>query len=80
MDYLKNIAEIKILLAAADYVGVKTVNTEDDLERFLIKIFSYRPDLFQPDPPVQPSSGQPDGAPCRPVRRISISQAKDLPA
>jgi hypothetical protein len=80
MDYLKNIAEIKILLAAADYVGVKTVDTENALERFLIKIFSYRPDLFQPDPPVQPSDSQPDGAPCRLVRRISISQAKDLPA
>jgi hypothetical protein len=47
MDYLESIEEIKKLLAAADYVGVKTVDTEDDLEHFLIKIFSYRPALIR---------------------------------
>ncbi len=47
MDYLTRIEEIKKLFAAADYIGVKTVDTEDDLEQFLVKIFSYRPALIR---------------------------------
>lgn len=78
MDYLKSIAEIRKLFAAADYAGVKNVATEDDLEQFLFEIFSCRTSLFQPDPPVQSFADQPDGAPCRPVRRIAVRQVKDL--
>jgi hypothetical protein len=33
MDNLKSIAEIRILFAAADYVGVKTLDTQNDLIR-----------------------------------------------
>lgn len=47
MDYLKSIEEIKKLFAAADYVSVKTVDSDDDLEQFLVKIFSYRPVLIR---------------------------------
>ena len=47
MDYLTSILEIKNLFSSADYVGVKTVDTEDDLEQFLVKIFSYRPALIR---------------------------------
>jgi hypothetical protein len=47
MEYLKSIAEIRKLFAAADYVGIKTVDSEDELEGFLVKIFSYRPTLIR---------------------------------
>lgn len=47
MDHLKSIKEIKALFEAADYVGVKTVESEDSLEWFLVKIFSYRPKLIR---------------------------------
>jgi hypothetical protein len=47
MDYLKSIEEIKALLENADYVGVKTVEAEESLEGFLVKIFSYRPTLIR---------------------------------
>ena len=47
MDYLYRIEEIRTLFDTADYVGVKTVETDDNLERFLIKIFSYRPALIR---------------------------------
>lgn len=77
MDYLGRISEIKKLFEDADDVGVKTVDTEDDLEQFLVNIFSHRTGPFQPDPPVQSSTGQPDGLPCRPDRRTAVSRAKD---
>jgi hypothetical protein len=47
MDYLENIEEIRKLFVSADYIGVKSVDTEDALEQFLIKIFSYRPALIR---------------------------------
>lgn len=47
MDYLSRIKEIKAIFDAADYIGVKTVESDDDLEPFLIKIFSYRPTLIR---------------------------------
>jgi hypothetical protein len=77
MDYLESISEIKKLFEDADYVGVNTVDTEDNPEQFLVKIFSYRAGPFQPDPPVQSSAGQQDGPPCRPDRRTAASRAKD---
>jgi hypothetical protein len=77
MDYQERISEIKKLFEDADDVGVKTVNTENDLEQFLVEIFSHRTGLFLPDPPVHSSAGQPDGPPCRPERRTAVSRAKD---
>jgi hypothetical protein len=47
MEYLNSIKEVKALFATADYIGVKTVEAEDSLERFLINIFSYRPALIR---------------------------------
>ena len=47
MDYLHRIPEIKTLYKAADYIGVKTVDSELDLESFLVRIFSYRPPLIR---------------------------------
>jgi hypothetical protein len=47
MNDLKHIPEIKTLFRAADYVGIKTVDTDLSLERFLIRIFSYRPALIR---------------------------------
>jgi hypothetical protein len=47
MDYLCSIKEIRALFEGADYIGIKTVEAEDSLERFLINIFSYRPALIR---------------------------------
>lgn len=47
MDYLNSIKEIRTLFEAADYIGIKTVDAEISLERFLVKIFSYRPTLIR---------------------------------
>jgi hypothetical protein len=47
MDYINTIPEIQALFKGADYIGVKTVDTENSLEPFLVKIFSYRPALIR---------------------------------
>ena len=47
MEYLNSIKEIRALLEDADYIGVKTVVADINLERFLAKIFSYRPALIR---------------------------------
>ena len=47
MDYLNTIPEIQGLFEGADYIGVKTVDAEDQLAPFLVKIFSYRPSLIR---------------------------------
>lgn len=47
MDYLNSIKEVRALFEAADYIGVKTVEAEINLEQFLVKIFSYRPTLIR---------------------------------
>jgi len=47
MDYLNTIPEIQGLFEGADYIGVKTVDAEDQIEPFLVKIFSYRPSLIR---------------------------------
>ena len=47
MNFLYRIEEINDLFKAANFVGVKTVDTDATLEQFLIKIFSYRPRLIR---------------------------------
>lgn len=47
MEYLNSIQEIRALFEDADYIGVKTVEADISLERFLVKIFSYRPALIR---------------------------------
>ena len=47
MDYLQTIPEIQGLFEGADYIGVKTIDAENQLEPFLVKIFSYRPSLIR---------------------------------
>jgi hypothetical protein len=47
MDYLDRIKEIKALCENADYIGVKSVEAACGLERFLIRMFTYRPALIR---------------------------------
>lgn len=47
MEYLNSIKEIRALFEDADYIGVKSVEADISLERFLVKIFSYRPSLIR---------------------------------
>jgi hypothetical protein len=47
MNYLLDIKEIKMLCAAADHVGVKTVEADCSLEEFLMRMFTYRPQLVR---------------------------------
>src|SRR5690606_35371213 len=47
MEYLNSIGEIKALFEKADYIGIETVEAEESLEGFLVKIFSYRPVLVR---------------------------------
>ena len=47
MDYLNDITAIKALFKDADYIGLKTIESADRLEPFLLKMFSYRPPLIR---------------------------------
>ncbi|MGD8241543.1 MAG: DUF2867 domain-containing protein [Desulfobacterales bacterium] len=45
--YLVDMKAIRTLLDGADYIGIKTVEAENDLEGFLRRIFTYRPRLVR---------------------------------
>ena len=47
MAYLCGMPVIKALVKDADYIGLKTIESEDCLETFLLKMFSYRPALIR---------------------------------
>ena len=47
LTYLNSIRTIRELVTGADYVGIKTVVIEADLETFLRTIFTYRPRLIR---------------------------------
>ena len=47
IDYLDRIEEIRVLFKGADYVGLKTIESEDRLETLLQRMFSYRPKLVR---------------------------------
>lgn len=47
MDYLTSIKAIRALVKNADYIGLKMIESEDRLESFLLKMFSYRPALIR---------------------------------
>lgn len=47
MNYLTGIRTIRNLCDGADYVGIKTVDIEADLESFLATLFVYRPALVR---------------------------------
>lgn len=47
MNYLNRIHEIKTLFEGADYIGIKKIETNDNLEQFLVNLFSYRPKLVR---------------------------------
>ena len=47
MGYINGIEEIKALVKDADYHGLKIIESEDRLETFLFKMFTYRPALIR---------------------------------
>jgi len=47
LDYLNSIHTIRTLLKGADYIGIKAVEADCDLETFLVTIFSYRPGIIR---------------------------------